>query len=1332
MLVDRIVLLVLLVGMCLGGAKVQADTIPHLQYSTPEGLPNKEITALAQTNNGLLWIGTKHGLVVYDGHQFRPIPMPDSVREKSVLALEPMPDGTVWAGVGHDAVKVAPHGAVRTHLLDSHHLVEILRRGDRIWFVTHLAVWEQRAAGSPLSRTRFRYETLQDVTLVKGADLDAQGQVWIVNKNRGPGRVQPDGQVDFADPSSEDQRNAAFHDLRFSADGTALVTQGAHLYRFDPKAESFATIGKTSGPVDIHRRGRRAYLTGAARVLRYDTGARRFLKPVGATQDLPNATTTNALRGREGGLWIGTQEAGLLHFPAPETRHVTSIDGESIRAGAGFRQQGGALWANTWGAGLYQLRPERRHVAPDGHTRWVLLSSQDGRLHGLTPTKVARRGREWYQWTQGEEWQFEASARRTVRGYVDSSGIGYFWHNEGLYRHEPDGDSTRATRIWDWPLERSQHHLMGPAPNGDIILFDEGVVLRLRRPDGAVIDTIATVPEHATSAGRRLTIDPKGRIWVPFASLLRIDPSQGTTQTLLEGAVIEKVTVAGDSLAMANTNEGLYLLDANTGAVRRHLTRADGLLSNDVNGAHLMKDTLYVGHKSGLTLMPTDSLFVPPPRPRTILTGREINLKDRALPGDSVLDADERAVGFTYTGTSLMHSDRVRYEVRLAPRDTTWSVTDRRFVRYTNLEPGTYRFKVRARLAGQPPGPVASRTFTIPPHFYETWWFQLLAVLGLVGLYAGAYRWRTHRLEKRKEALEAAVEERTRELAKEKQKTQEQAERLADLDEAKNRFFAHISHEFRTPLSLILSPLRDAQQRATEGAATVSEGQLRRMTGNAERLQRLIDQLLDLATLEAGQMELDRQPGNVGRLIQRTAESFRSRAEENDLDLRIQGPSGRIAMRFDPEKVETIVSNLVGNAVKFTPEGGSVTVRVEETEAAERVDLSEEDGAVTNAIRVEVEDTGPGIGPEAQAQIFDRFQQVDNSLTREHEGTGLGLALTKQLVELHGGTIAVESTSGVGSRFIVHFPLVPVAAGDGAWEGESMETKERGSVPGANGEEEGARNRGSGGAPVRTPEVDEEGGPREERPTILVVEDNAEMRAYLQEELSPRWTVLQAADGEEGWETVQEETPDLILSDVMMPETDGFELCRRVKDDPDLRTIPVLLLTARADEEATLQGLESGADDYVAKPFGSEELKRRIENHLAARQHLEARYREEVTIEELGTVIAAEEQPFVEEVLEAIEEQLSDPDFGVGDLADAVALSRRQLTRRLKKTVEMAPGELLKQRRLKRAKETLKRDPGTIAEVGYAVGFRSSSHFSNVFREEIGQTPTEFVEQRDG
>ncbi len=1331
--------------LALGGGEVRADdTVPYRLFKAFDGLPNENVTALAQTPNGLLWVGTEAGLAFYDGEEMRRIPIPDSLGTAYISDLHAMPDGSVWVTPSRgEAVKVSFRGLERIVELGDRVVQRILTRRDTLFFVTRTAVWRLPPDREEAIRQPFQYEidpsAVEDGADVGAgvfnADLGPEGRIWVVDGRLGPGRLRSDGSVSFAGAPSKRPGNF-WYNIRFADDGTGLLLQGEQLHRFDARTGALEQeLDALGDPTYLSVQGTRAYVTRNQTVLRYDVQERRVHSTLGPAQGLPENIPSRVFRDQEGGLWIGTSE-GLLHLMAPEARHVKHVKDSPLLNVGQFLQQGEALWGRTYGTGLVQLQPERRRVNPDGLVGWRQdVRSLDGTLHAL-----GSETRAWYRWDGGTEWEQVRQADGASEGFVGPDGRGYFVREDGLYRYTPTPDSM-PSRLVAWPDTQLSRQDVAPAPNGDLIHRSQELILRRRSSDGTVVDTVAVLTPDQNSNLTRMVVDEEGRVWGAylFGGVLRVDPGTGTqSRTLLDHRMWTVETVR-DSLVLAGSRQaGLYLIDARTGAVQRQLTRADGLRSNTVMSAHLSGDSLFVGHDNGLSSLPTTRLFQVPSSPQTLLTGLEIDLEERSPAADSVLAPTERSVGFSYTAPSLAHADQVTYEVRLLPQDTTWNATSRRFTRYTNLDPGTYRFEVRARLGEQPPGAKVAHTVTVPPRFYETGWFQLLAVLGLLGLSVGAYRWRIHQLRRRRKELEAAVQSRTEELAEQKRTTEQQAERLAELDEAKNRFFAHISHEFRTPLSLILSPLQEALRQGRR----LGIGQMERMVDNAERLKRLIDQLLDLATLEAGGMTLDRRAGEVTALVERSAEAFRSKAEQKNVRLAVRVPSGRIETRFDPEKVETIVTNLVSNALKFTPEGGAVTVRVGETEEVGEVDVPGDAESVRGAVCIAVSDTGPGIGTEAQEKIFDRFEQADDSLTREHEGTGLGLALTKELVELHGGTIEVESTKGEGTQFTVQLPVVPVVR---ETEPETTEEKERqgvftGGIPDSRGD--GAPKGGvvalrggdGGGDQTRSASSDGESsgddrsanGQSGETDTVLVVEDNDEMRAYLREQLAAHWHVLEAADGEAGWRTVREERPDLVLSDVMMPGTDGIELCDRIKNEEPLRTIPVLLLTARVGDDAVLEGLQVGADDYVEKPFDVTELRQRIENHLASRRHLREQHRKEVRLEALEVVVEEEDVPFAEEVVTVVEERLSNPDFTVSRLAEEMALSRRQLTRRLKDVLGETPGALIRRRRIERAKEYLEGEAETVAEVAYATGFRSPSAFSQTFRDVVGTSPSAY------
>ncbi len=1325
-----------------GMADLRADTVPYRHFKSFDGLPSENITALAQSPNGLLWIGTETGLAVYDGQELRTIPLPDSIGTTYVSAIKALSSGAVWVTPSTgEALKVRHHGVVRTVSLGDRLVQRILRRDDSLVFVTRTAVWRLPPDATTPKRQPFRYPIRPaevgagDVGAgIFSAALGPDGTIWVLDGHLGPGRLQPNGSVQFI--GATPQPNGSFwYDLQFAADGTGLVLQGEQLHRLDPVADTLrTTLDGLGDPTYLSVQGTRAYVTRNQTLLRYDVSTGREHEHLGPEKGLPELQPVEVLHDQEGGLWIGTKE-GLLYLMAPEARHVETVGNAPVLNVGQFLPSGDALWVRTYGAGLLQLRPTRRRVAPDGLVGWrQRVESRDEYLHALSSET-----RIWYRWEAARGWTRVRSTEDAVEGVVTADGIGYFLQEDGLVRYQPDGTGG-SRRLDQWASDHVHRHDLGLLPNGDVLHRSEGDFLRRRSSDGRVVDTLATLEENRYRQFQEVLVGPTGKIWctATYGGLLRIDPATSRRRVILKEHRMWSAEAVRDSLILASSRrEGMYLVSATSLTVRRQLTRADGLRSNTVLSTHFTPDTLFVGHDNGVTRLPTDRLFEEQHSPPTLLTGLEVNLEEYPLFADTLLATGERSVGFDYTAPKLANASRVGYQVRLLPRDTSWDATSRPFTRYTNLDPGTYRFEVRARLGRQPPGSPVHYTFTIPPHFYETGWFRLLVVLAVLGVGIAAFRWRTYRLRRRQETLETAVEERTHELqkrtqqlAEEKKTTEQQAERLAELDEAKNRFFAHVSHEFRTPLSLILSPLRDALREAANGRVRFSERQVRRMTRSAERLQRLIDQLLDLATLEAGEMELERRSGDLAAWVRRSAAAFQSKAEQQDIDLSVHTPDAPVESQFDPEKVETIVSNLVGNAVKFTPEGGRVTVRVTQrrapdgpSETAEE-GLSNDDLPTNGVARIEVSDTGPGIDPEVQPTLFDRFEQAHQSSdsdTREQQGTGLGLALSRELVELHGGTIDVESMPGEGATFIVRLPLVPVA--------RARAEKEKNGIRKLGKEEEEGRIGAVGSRATDKTDAGRGREDRDEKPTLLVVEDNAEMRAYLRDELSTQWTVREAADGAEGWTEVQAEPPDLVVSDVMMPEVDGIELCKRIKNDDTLRTVPVLLLTARAGGAAAVEGLEAGADDYVAKPFDTEELRQRIENHLAARRHLKGRYQEEVQLEGLDALTAVDQEavPILEQVIEAVEGRLENPDFTVGDLASALAMSRRQLTRRLKNAVGETPGDIIYQLRIERAKSLLSQAE-SVAEVAYAVGYRSPSSFSQSFRKATGMTPSEYIE----
>ena len=512
--------------------------------------------------------------------------------------------------------------------------------------------------------------------------------------------------------------------------------------------------------------------------------------------------------------------------------------------------------------------------------------------------------------------------------------------------------------------------------------------------------------------------------------------------------------------------------------------------------------------------------------------------------------------------------------------------------------------------------------------------------------------------------------------------------KLQELDLIKSRFFTNISHEFRTPLSLILGPL----EKRLENTNGDDRESFKLMHRNARRLQNLINQLLDLSRIESGNLELHLEESDLGQTLRFIGSSFSSLAERKGIFYRQEILNTFIGC-YDRDKVEKIINNLLSNAFKFTPEGGLVNFKA-----------SEENGMLL----VEVKDSGIGIPKEQQENIFNRFYQIDDSTTRSSEGSGIGLALTKELAELHRGKLSVSSSEGIGSVFTVVIPVTreafvglpvkgPVVIEDKHYTSDDL------------------------ALPVQAINEDES------KPLILIAEDNEDMQKFIVELLQDHYRTISVLNGLEAYERAQSVVPDLVISDWMMPVMDGRTLCEKLKTTNATSHIPVLMLTARADQPSKLEGLETGADDYLTKPFDNKELIVRIHNLIEQRKKLRQLFSRELVLQPKQISLPSRDAEFLSRLLSLLEEKYSNPDFSVEELSLEIAMSRMQLHRKIKALTDQSPGEFLRTFRLERAKQMLTNTGLQVSEVCFKVGFNNVSNFSKVFREFTGVTPTEFM-----
>lgn len=528
--------------------------------------------------------------------------------------------------------------------------------------------------------------------------------------------------------------------------------------------------------------------------------------------------------------------------------------------------------------------------------------------------------------------------------------------------------------------------------------------------------------------------------------------------------------------------------------------------------------------------------------------------------------------------------------------------------------------------------------------------------------------------------------------------------------EMKSCLLSGLSHEFRTPLTLIITSL---EQMLPTCRGREQERKLALMLRNAQRLLFLINQVLALSEIDNSQLKLNAAPQEFISFIKGVIVSFDLLSRQNEVDLIFESEETGITLYFDPEKIAEAMSNLIMNALKYTPAGGRVTVSVNRPGPG--------------LVEISVHDTGPGIPGDRLPLIFDRFYHLQKPFEHHKKGFGVGLYLVREYVKLHHGTIRVNSSDGEGTEFVIRLP-----EGNAHLEPDEIDEAPVSPLTAAGGkkisthyatilqlERDEARRRDA-----ETPGTVTDG---QDRDIVLVVEDNYDMRRLIVTLLEKHFTVVEATDGEQGLTLAKEVIPDIIISDIIMPVKDGIELCRNLKTDIATSHIPLVLLSAKASEKDIIKGLEAGADDYVTKPFSVNVLLARVKNLIGLRRQLHQKIERQMKMQPDEFSLPHTENCFLDIIKELIEENLSNPDFVVDDLANALHLSRPTLYRKVFALTGQSPNKFIQSYRLKRSFDLLKSHYGNVTEVAYRVGFSSSAYFTKCFKEKFHQLPSDFT-----
>jgi len=657
------------------------------------------------------------------------------------------------------------------------------------------------------------------------------------------------------------------------------------------------------------------------------------------------------------------------------------------------------------------------------------------------------------------------------------------------------------------------------------------------------------------------------------------------------------------------------------------------------------------------------------------------------------LEYQENVFTVHYSALNYTHPNRIQYAYYLEGFENGWNLAgNRKSVTYTNLSPGSYTLHVKASYDNHEWTPASELRIKVAPPFYLSRLafviYGVLIVGGLVIFY-----------------LVSVKIEQSKSLAALERKEKETQERL---NKIKLEFFTNISHDFRTPLTLIMGPLQ--QLLRNDQMERNAKNQLRQINRNAGRLLGLIDQLMDFRRVDQGRDPLRVRKGNVVTFVKEIKKAFLPLAGDRRIQLRDHYALEREDVFFDPQKLERILFNLLSNAFKFTPDGGAISLEVRTAH------LARNGKEAAEHLQIKVMDTGKGIKAGQLERIFDRFHTLDIPDKMTNPGSGIGLAFVKSLVELHKGNIQVESTEGKGTCFDIHLPCGSI----------SFSREEMGPTrPFYQQSTNWMHHKPSGNSTIA------KAAECESDLTLLIAEDAPELLEFLRQCLSEKFRVITAANGLEALRSAQRHKPDLVISDIMMPEMDGLTLTRRLKGDVATSHIPVILLTARTEPQQHEEGFTAGADYYLEKPFYPQLLIKHVENILATRNRLISLFRKDLQLPVSEVTHSKPDQEFIEKLTKVIEEHIDHPDLGVGFLLQHLCISRSLLHLKLKKILDCSATEYIRSVRLKKAARLILEGGATIKEVAYATGFSSPSLFSRNFKQYFGKSPRDYAKSVD-
>ena len=1345
-------------------------------YSTDKELSNSLINAVYQDRKGFIWIATENGLNKFDGTRFsiyrHNATDSTSLKNNYVRTLFEDSRGNFWIGCinglqrydratdnFHELFISRKDGRKNPHITS---IIE--RRNGDLWIATSgQGAISLKKNNNPAS---FHIET--ELTDRIGSNYlnvifeDSRQNLWIATEEKGLYRYSPESK-------ELKSYKAPYH---IAGDDVSAICEDAHgqifvgtltkgLFRLSSRQEgNFEPVlyqnrmNLNIRTLIIDTRGKLIIGTDGEGVKEYQPQQDIIVdSEINAGPfDFSKSKVHSLIEDKDHNLWLGIFQKGLILVPGISNKFdyygYKSIHNNTIGSScvmAIHTDEQATIWIGTDNDGLYAINDQGKQLRhythqagnPQSVPGTILCLYEDSNQElwlGSYFDGLARMNKQTGTCQDATSLlQGNLNAGKPKVSCIIEDKNKNLWvgtYGSGLYKinlptqHVTYYESTRNEND-DWSINR--------LPNDWIsyLLEDKEGMIWIGTYKGLAVLNPQTdnfinykkqnnlLPGYVVYS---LLESSNGEIWAGTSEGLvclnkdRLTPVLFTTADGLPSDIICSLAEDEKKNIWISTHQGISKLNPPEKKFINYYA-GDGLQGNEFTRTAVFKDKrgkIFFGGTNGVTAFYPEDITEIKKEMNVLITGfhvanRPVKKGDKSgnnvITDTAVMDTEQFTLAYNENTFSIDFSvlefsnpDRISYQYKIKELGDEWISTQpgTNRVTYSSLKPGKYTFSVQARDHNNFSN-IRTVTIAITPPWYQTWWAKVIwGCLGALLIYA-LTMYILSRIRHRQEVM--------------RQKHMEQ------INEAKLQFFINISHEIRTPMTLIISPLEKLLAEHSEKQPVYLM-----IYRNAQRILRLINQLMDIRKLDKGQMHLKFRETDIVGFINDLMQTFNYQAQKKNItftfEKELEGADS-LKVWIDLNNFDKVLMNVLSNAFKYTHEGGNIEVLLKTGHNdAYR-------GALKDYFEIDITDNGIGIDKNKIEQIFERFYQIDNDMTQSNFGTGIGLHLSRSLVELHHGIIKAENREdGQGTRFIIRLPL-----GSNHLKAEELENPEEiGSEPTISQlpkdsiyetEEENKTNE------YRKPKA-------KTRYRVLIVEDDEEIPPYIRSELDSDFRIYECTNGREGLETILKEKPDLVISDVMMPEMDGITLCRKIKQNININHIPIILLTAKSKAEDQIEGLEIGADAYIVKPFNTELLRTTISNLIANRERLRGKLVGEQQVEEKITKIEmkSNDEILMSKVMRTINDHLADPALNVEMLAANVGMSRVHMHRKLKELTNQSARDFIRSIRLKQAANLLREKNLSVSEVAYATGFSNLSHFSNTFRDFYGISPSEYKEQQ--